>query len=101
MDQFKSNIPNIANNPESGRKKEPWWNLVAKVCALGALVAAGFIYGFSVGNIPNASVQQDDVIKYTAEELIDIFKDNEDVDVELFTEVWDILHDEYLDKKSI
>jgi carboxyl-terminal processing protease len=101
MDQFKSNIPNTVNTPESGRKKEPWWNLVAKVCALCVLIAAGFIYGFSIGNIPDAAVHQGDVIRYTADELIDIFKDNDDVDVELFTEVWDILHDEYLDKNKV
>jgi len=101
MDQFKPNIPIKTEDLKLGSKKQPWWRILAKVCALLILIIAAFVYGFSTGNKPSADVQQDNVIKYTADELIDIFKDNDEIDVELFTQVWDILHEDYLDKNKI
>lgn len=95
MDQFSS------GNPLAEKTNKPWWVRFAKVYTFVVFIGVFFILGLVVGGVMNQPQSSDDVIKYTANELENIFSNNDEVDVDLFTELWEYIHNDYLDKNSI
>jgi carboxyl-terminal processing protease len=95
MDQFKTSDN---TTPEI---KKPWWSKIAKVYGYILLLAVAFALGVAVAtynSVPQTSLE---IVQHTSSELIDLFDNSEEVDTELFREVWDVLHEEYLDKNNI
>ncbi|MCD4760719.1 PDZ domain-containing protein, partial [bacterium] len=82
-------------------KKKPWWLKIAKVYALIFLFIVIFILGVVLGASQNEPQTSEEVIAGTKDELFDIFSKDDRIDVELFTEVWDVIHNDYLDKSKI
>ncbi|MBU1203064.1 S41 family peptidase [Patescibacteria group bacterium] len=97
MDQFST------GNQFSVEKKKSLWIKLAKIYALALFILAIFIFGLALGKSTSQSPKDSgQVLKYTANELKNIFSDNNnDIDVELFSEVWNIIHNDYLDKNQI
>ena len=74
----------------------------AKAYALALLILAVFVFGLAAGrSIQRQPQSSQEVIEYTASELKDIFAGDDEIDVELFSDVWDLIHEEYLDKNDI
>ncbi|MBT4516634.1 MAG: S41 family peptidase [Candidatus Komeilibacteria bacterium] len=94
MDQFS------ANNQFVDNKKSKWYK-VPKFYAYIFLLCAFFIAGMAAGTQYQEPQTSEQVIKQTSQELKSIFFDNEEIDTELFEEVWTLLHDEYLEKSGI
>ncbi|MBT4849876.1 S41 family peptidase [Candidatus Parcubacteria bacterium] len=97
MDQFST------NSEQPIETKKPWWEKLAKFYALVMLLTAAFIFGltmatFSDENPPQSSA---DVIKQTTNELVELFGNNDEIDIDLFEQVWDIIHDDFYDKSEI
>ena len=91
MDQFST------NSEQPIETKKPWWEKLAKFYALVMLLTAAFIFGltmatFSDENPPQSSA---DVIKQTTNELVELFGNNDEIDIDLFEQVWDIIHDDF------
>lgn len=94
MDQFKTSAPDIGDV----KKPKAWWKKFAKVYLAVFLVALVFCLGVIIG-ISQAPNQRP--VKYSADKLIDIFANSDKIDPDLFAQVWDILHTDYLDKNKI
>ena len=94
MDQFSDNNQFVDN------KKSKWYK-VPKFYAYIFLLCAFFIAGMAAGTQYQEPQTSEQVIKQTSQELKSIFFDNEEIDTELFEEVWTLLHDEYLEKSGI
>ena len=97
MDQFST------NSEQPIETKKPWWEKLAKFYALVMLLTAAFIFGltmatFSDENPPQSSA---DVIKQTTNELVELFGNNDEIDIDVFEQVWDIIHDDFYDKSEI
>lgn len=81
--------------------KKPWWSKIAKVYGYILLLAVAFAMGVAVAtynSVPQTSLE---IVQHTSSELADLFDNSDEVDTELFREVWDVLHEEYLDKNNI
>ncbi|OGY96055.1 MAG: hypothetical protein A2611_04485 [Candidatus Komeilibacteria bacterium RIFOXYD1_FULL_37_29] len=65
------------------------------------LLVVIFIIGLSVGSSSDKPQDSQQVIQKTSQELKSLFANRSDINVGLFEEVWNILHDDYLDKASI
>jgi len=95
MDQFST------NNQFTDKNKKPWWTKTAKLYSYIFLLLLVFVVGMIVGTQNRESQSSEQVIEQTSQELKDIFFDCDDIDTDLFKEVWDLLHKEYLDKSNI
>ncbi len=98
MEQFNTNSSQFNTETE---KKKPWWAKIARAYVLSLLILAVFIFGLSFGSQLNTSSNSDKVVAGTTNELKNIFGNNDKIDPDLFAEVWDLLHEEYLDKNQI
>lgn len=95
MDQFSS------SNQLTEKSKKPWWVRFAKVYTLMVFLTLFFIFGLMLGGLIRQPQTSDDVVKYTANELSQIFSNNDQVDVDLFSELWGYIHNDYLDRNNI
>jgi carboxyl-terminal processing protease len=101
MDQFKTpgDLVKVDNKKETGYRKLikffAWLLLVLVIFVLGLATGSGLV---SQGKAKQTPQQ---VIKYTADSLKDIFKDNKNINVDLFVQVWDIIHSDYFKKSSL
>jgi carboxyl-terminal processing protease len=95
MDQFKTS-DNIT--PEI---KKPWWSRITKVYGYILLLVVAFAVGVAVTTYNSVPQTPLEIVQNTTSELADLFGNNEEVDIDLFREVWDVLHEEYLDKNNI
>jgi carboxyl-terminal processing protease len=96
MDQFSAN-----NQFSEEKEKKSWWRSVARFYGLILLLLIFFVVGMAVGTRYKEPQTSEEVIEQTSKELKDIFFENNEIDVDLFKEVWDLLHDEYLEKSAI
>lgn len=97
MDQFS------ANSEKPTSIKKPWWERLAKVYALIMLLTAAFIFGLTMSTLNSDNPPQNsaEVIKQTTNELAELFGDNDKIDLDLFQQVWDVIHNDYYDKSQI
>ena len=95
MDQFSTSIQPTAKD------RKPWWKKTIKFYTYIFLLVVVFIIGLSVGSSSNEPRDSQQVIEQTSKELKSLFSNRDDINVGLFEEVWNVLHDEYLDKSSI
>lgn len=97
MDQFST------GNQFSVEKKKSLWVKLAKIYAFALVILAVFIFGLAMGKSTSTQSPKDsqEVLKYTADELKSIFSGTDGVDVKLFSEVWNIIHTDYLDKSQV
>lgn len=93
MDQFS----NVQSTEVSQKNR---WSKTIKFYIHIFLLLFIFVFGLFIGSRYAEPQSSEKVIKETSEELKKIFSDN-NIDVDLFEEVWDILHAEYLDKGAI
>lgn len=98
MDQFQTN--NSIDNKQLPKKS--WLKKIARVYILSFLIILAFILGLITSIlVPTTSQNSDDVLQKTSYELSDIFKNNNEVNTEIFSQVWEIIHHDYLDKNKI
>lgn len=95
MDQFSTNI-------QTGDKiKKSWWKKAIKfytgIFLLGVFFVGGMVFGLQYRE-PQDSQK---VIDETSKGLKNIFSNQDNIDTDLFEEVWNVLHNEYLDKANI
>ena len=95
MDQFST------NNQPVDKNKESWWKKAAKFYASIFLLAIFFVVGMMVGIQYSEPQDSKQVIDQTSQELKNIFSQQDNIDTSLFEEVWNVLHNEYLDKANI
>jgi len=94
MDQFSTpDIPTV--------DKKPWWKKIARVYIFGFFLSLVFLIGILLGQNTVRTQTSDQVLQLTEIELSSIFSDNDNIDTELFGEVWDLMHGEYFDKAKI
>lgn len=96
MDQFST----VIEIPKAKNTKKPWWAKIAKAYVLLLILASVFILGIFFG-FSSQPKKTETNIKYTADELKNIFAGNSDIDAELFSQVWEVIHSDYLDKENI
>ncbi|MDD5749296.1 MAG: S41 family peptidase [Patescibacteria group bacterium] len=95
MNQFSSN--SVEN------KKEPKifaWRKTGKIYVWLFFLVLFFAGGIFLGAYSQSGANKK-ISQYTAQDLKDIFRDNKEVDVDLFVEVWDIIRNHYLDKDNL
>ncbi len=97
MDQFKTGFE--LNDIEEKNKKQD--KKISKNYLL--LIIVFFSLGVFFGLLLNDKDVKptEEIIKETTTELLDIFKNSENIDSSLFRELWYIIHDNYFDKNSI
>src|SRR3989339_852833 len=95
MDQFSTSIQ------PTNKDRGPWWKKPMKFYTYIFLLVVIFIIGLSVGSSSDKPQDSQQVIQKTSQELKSLFANRSDINVGLFEEVWNILHDDYLDKASI
>lgn len=95
MDQFSS------NNQFADKEKKSWWNKTFKLYTFIFLLVLVFVLGMIVGIRYKEPQNSQQVIQNTSEELKNIFSKQDNIDIDLFEEVWNLLHDEYLEKANI
>ena len=95
MDQFSDNNQFVDN------KKEAKWYKTSKIYAYIFLLLAFFVAGMAAGTQYKEPQTSEQVIQQTSEELKNIFFEQDEIDIDLFEEVWNLLHDEYLEKSGI
>lgn len=96
MDQFS------ANNPTDVKmSKKPWWSNSTKIYLFVLLLIMMFVMGMVSGTRYNKPYDSKQVITKTSQELKNIFLNKGEVDVDLFTEVWEIIHNDYLDQSKV
>jgi carboxyl-terminal processing protease len=96
MDQFSSN-----NQFAKNIDKKSWWKNTAKFYAYVLLLLVVFVAGMAAGTQYREPQSSQQVIEKTSQELKSIFFERDDIDTELFEEVWTLLHNEYLEKSNI
>lgn len=92
MDQFSE-----LQKPQT----KPWWEKIAKVYPIAFLMALVFFLGVILGISAQESQSPEKVFEITKTELLNIFEKNDQIDPELFGEVWDKVHNEYIDKSKV
>ncbi len=96
MDQFQTNHEEVKETKKSS------WKSVSSPFIITLLMAVAFSFGLVTSVlISDEPKSSEEVLRETQNELADIFGENEEINVELFTEVWDLVHNEYLDKNNI
>lgn len=95
MDQFST------HNQFTDKEKKPWWNKTAKFYVYVFLLLIIFIAGMATGTQYREPQSSEEIIEKTSQELKSIFFNRDDIEVDLFEEVWSLLHNEYLEKSSI
>lgn len=96
VDQFS------ANSDLNKTSKKGFWTQVAKFYTVIFLFFVFFVVGVAVGlRYKEPSKSSQEIIQQTSSELKNIFEKNNDVDVALFSQVWNILHEDYFDKREI
>ncbi|MFA6308078.1 MAG: S41 family peptidase [Patescibacteria group bacterium] len=98
MDQFSNNNQFLDTN---NKEKKSWWNKTLKLYTYIFLLFAVFVLGIASGNQYREPQNSEQVIEKTSAELKNIFSNKNNIDISLFEEVWNLLHNEYLDKASI
>ena len=88
------------NNQEKPESKNFAWKKTGKIYVLILLLVVFFSVGVFVG-VYSQSSDSKRISQYKAEDLKDIFRDNKEIDVDLFVEVWDLIHQNYLDKDTL
>ncbi len=98
MDQFKTNIPSL----EEDRK--PWYKNTTRVYTLLfffifslSMLMIGIFIGMNQGKIQTP----EQIKETTVSELESVFLDNKEIDLELFKDVWNIIHEDYLYKNEV
>jgi len=94
MDQFST-------NNQIKDDKKVWWKTTSQFYIYLFLLLTVFIFGLAIGTGYREPQNSDKVIEKTSQELKNIFFSQEDIDVDLFEEVWNLLHNEYLEKSKI
>ena len=91
MGQFKTSDSDI-------KKSKPWWLKLTKAGLVVFIIFVVFLAGFILGTKKSSNERP---VKYSADKLIDIFGSSDNVDPDLFAQVWDVIHSDYLDKNKI
>ncbi len=98
MDQFKTNLPSL----EEDRK--PWYKNTTRVYTLIFFFIFSFtmlIVGIFIGMKENKVKTPEQVKEITINELENLFSNNQEINLELFKDVWDIIHEDYLYKNDV
>ena len=95
MNQFKDSFQ--LNKEEV---KEAWYKKVSNIYLLLLIIvislSLGFLFGLNLNNKENKPTVE--IIKETTSELSNLFKNSESIDSALFSELWNIIHDNYFDQ---
>ena len=98
MNQFKDSFQ--LNKEEV---KEAWYKKVSNIYLLLLIIvislSLGFLFGLNLNNKENKPTVE--IIKETTSELSNLFKNSESIDSALFSELWNIIHDNYFDQNNI
>lgn len=98
MNQFTSNIEDIQG--KAGTKKLRL-RLFGFIFGLILVLLIGFLFGLIVSDLKVAQPDSQNVVAKTKQELLNIFSGNREIDVDLFSDVWNILHSEHINKNKI
>lgn len=98
MNQFKSNIEDLQRNP---RTKKIKLRLFGFLFGFVLVLLIGFLFGLIVSDLKIAEPDSQNMVASTKQELLNIFAGNREIDVNLFSDVWNILHSEYINKNKI
>lgn len=96
MDQFSTNNTTSIEVP-----KKSWWNKTTQTYVIIFSLVLAFVGGVIFGALEDTPQDSNKVIEETSQELKNIFFNRDEVDVDLFSEVWDIIHNDYLDKSKV
>ncbi len=94
MDQFKT----FANNEEP----KSTWKKSGRFFIWAIVVVIAFVIGVGVGlSRQQTTLTSDQIVSQASLELATLFGKNSNVDIRLFKEVWDTIHQNYFDKSQI
>lgn len=93
MDQFST------NNQDQNKKN--WQTNFGRNYIYAFLLVLVFVIGIFLGNQSREPQTSEKVIKETSKELKNLFANRDDIDVDLFQDVWDIIHNEYFERAGI
>ncbi|MFA5126437.1 MAG: S41 family peptidase [Patescibacteria group bacterium] len=94
MDQFKT----FANN----QSQKSTWEKSGRFFVWGLLVILAFFVGLGVGvKRQQPAFTSEQIISQASDELASIFGQNSGVNISLFKEVWDTIHQNYFDKGQV
>lgn len=97
MNQFSQN-----NFNDNKRNSQFFWLKLGKIYLVVFLFVIVFIFGLIIGtSYSQVGPDSQKVLTQTAAQLGDIFKNNPQVDPSVFSEAWQVIHDNYLDKNKI
>src|SRR3989344_1785878 len=99
MNQFANNI---TGGQTTGSPRKSWWNKAAKVYVFLFVMVLVFVFGLMSGlYFPNRGQSSDQLKQDAALTLSAILAGREDINVDMFSQVWDLIHNDYLDKAKV
>ncbi len=99
MNQFRNNNFTVLSNKSTQRSR---WHSAARAYIFLFILILTFVFGlmsgvYFQGDTKNAN----QVISQTAAELNSILGNSDDIDVGIFSQAWQAIHNEYLDKNQV
>lgn len=91
----------FSTSEEQRKDKKAWWKDVAKGYIFGIALAFVFLLGVFLGKQTADTQTSEEVLSLTKTELLSIFEGNDNIDTDLFGDVWEMLHEDYYAKEKI
>lgn len=99
MNQFRNNNFTVSGNKSTARSG---WHSAARAYIFLFILIFTFVFGLMSGLYFQGDTENaNKVISQTAAELNSIFGNSNDIDVEIFSQTWEAIHNEYLDKNKV
>lgn len=96
MDQFQTYNPETPNN-----RAKPWYKRYSSFYIWLLVIVVAFVLGFGLGRVNLQKSSPEQVITKTTDQLGAIFGSNPNIDNNLFKDVWDKIHSQYIDRSKV